>query len=207
MEQQNASQFIEFAQEGWVTSISTIRSKYVYEFVNSGVYSWVYANSEKKLVKIIRYKQDANEMAQANEMAHANEMAQFIEKRNREAFFQYKAAQFGLAPKVYTHGFIPGKKGNPFIDFGYYYIIMDDLLPIEWGRVFADDIPHDAREFIEELVTNAHLYNDVDPLHHLFRHNKTGQLNIIDFRHFNECGFNLLTCIRLMEKALNIALE
>jgi hypothetical protein len=93
---------------------------------------------------------------------------------------------------------------------------MDDLLPAEWTRVFADDIPHDSREFIEELVTNAHLYNDVDPLHHLFRHNKTGQLNMIDFRHFNECASNecapnlqstQVTCIKLMEKALNIALE
>ena len=146
-----------------------------YEFLNSGATSWVYVKRDgSKVVKIIRGSSFIPD-------------EQFIAKAKKEVKYQKAAAEVGLAPQIYHHGFI--KKENSFYDKNepYYYIEMDNLSEATgWNPIFASQAPELFCKFIRDLVVKVGIINVEDPQLHFFYNGS--ELRMIDFDRCIECA-------------------
>ena len=152
-----------------------------YEFLNAGATALVYYNqASNRVVKIIRgseYKSNDT----------------FIQESQKEALFQEKAAKFGLAPKVFHHGFIEKKDSFLYPDdkIPYYYILMEYLSQDNgWKQVYAIDKPELFCKFISDLVDKVGIINTQDPHAHFFYNKRQDKLLMIDYDRCVDCCVN-----------------
>ena len=182
------------SKKKWIIIKSdNIRSD-TYEFLNAGATSLVYFNKEKnRVVKIIRgseYKSNDT----------------FIQESQKEVSFQKKAARFGLAPKVFHHGFVKKQKSFLYPDdiIPYYYIVMEYLDQDNgWEQTFADDKPELFCKFISDLVDKVGIINIVDPQTHFYYNEKENKLLMIDYDRCMSC-INKQQCKIDMAKAMGM---
>jgi hypothetical protein len=183
------------AKKKWLLISPTAIREDTFEFINSGATAFVYANkSSNRIVKIIRgsaYKTEKD----------------FINECLKEITYQQNAAKYGLAPRVYHHGFVD-KTNSPFYDYElpYYYVIMDYLSEDSgWNQIFADNDPPLFCEYINNLVDKVGLINIKDPYAHFFTNGK--KLMMIDYGNCIECAGTASTkkeCKESMAKTLGI---
>ena len=160
------------AKKKWfIVKPANIRSD-TYEFLNSGATSLVYYNkASNRVVKIIRgseYTSNDN----------------LIKKSQKEVAYQSRAADFGLAPKVFHHGFIETNDSflYPDVKIPYYYILMESLSEDNgWEQVYATQNPQLFCKFINDLVDKVGIINTEDPHAHFFYNKRQDKLLMIDY--------------------------
>lgn len=182
------------AKKKWIIiKPANIRSD-TYEFLNSGATALVYFNkATNRVVKIIR-----------GSAYSSNDT--FIQKCEKEVAYQSRAADFGLAPKVFHYGFI--EKNDSFLypddKLPYYYIVMEYLAEADgWNQIYADNSPELFCRFISDLVDKAGIINVEDPYVHFFYNERKKKLLMIDYDRCIECD-NKKQCKIDMANALGI---
>ena len=167
------------AKKKWfIVKPANIRSD-TYEFLNSGATSLVYFNkASNRVVKIIRGSEYSSNDG-------------LIQKCKKEVAYQSRAADFGLAPKVFHHGFI--EKNDSFLypddKIPYYYILMESLSENNgWEQVYASDKPELFCKFINDLVDKVGIINIEDPHAHFFYNERQDKLLMIDYDRCVDCS-------------------
>jgi hypothetical protein len=182
------------AKKKWfIVKPANIRSD-TYEFLNSGATSLVYYNkASNRVVKIIRgseYTSNDN----------------LIKKSQKEVAYQSRAADFGLAPKVFHHGFIETSDSflYPDVKIPYYYILMESLSEDNgWEQEYATQNPELFCKFINDLVDKVGIINIEDPHAHFFYNKRQDKLLMIDYDRCIDCS-DKNQCKIDMAKALGI---
>jgi hypothetical protein len=150
-----------------------------YEFLNSGATSLVYYNkASNRVVKIIRGSEYSSNDS-------------LIKKSQKEVAYQSRAADFGLAPKVFHHGFIETNDSflYPDVKIPYYYILMESLSEDNgWEQEYATQNPQLFCKFINDLVDKVGIINTEDPHAHFFYNKRQDKLLMIDYDRCVDCS-------------------
>lgn len=166
-----------------------------YEFLNSGATALVYFNKiTNRVVKIIKGSEYTSNDT-------------FIQKCEKEVSYQSRSADFGLAPKIFHHGFI--EKNDSFLypdnKLPYYYIVMEYLSKNDgWKQIYASDNTRLFCKFITDLVDKVGIINIEDPYVHFFYNKIQKKLVMIDYDRCIEC-IDKNQCKIDMAKALEIS--
>jgi len=167
------------AKKKWFIVKPANKRSDTYEFLNSGATSLVYYNNaSNRVVKIIRGSEYTSNDS-------------LIKKCEKEVAYQSRAADFGLAPKVFHHGFI--EKNDSFLypddKIPYYYILMESLSENNgWEQVYATENPELFCKFINDLVDKVGIINTEDPHAHFFYNERKDKLLMIDYDRCIDCS-------------------
>lgn len=182
------------AKKKWFIVKPANKRSDTYEFLNSGATSLVYFNkASNRVVKIIRGSE-----------SYSNDT--FIQKCEKEVTYQSRAADVGLAPKVFHHRFI--EKNDSFLypddKIPYYYILMENLSENNgWEQAYATENQELFCKFINDLVDKVGIINIEDPHAHFFYNEKKDKLLMIDYDRCVDCS-DKPQCKLDMAKALGI---
>lgn len=167
------------AKKKWFIVKPANKRSDTYEFLNAGAVSIVYFNkASNRVVKIIRgSKYSSNDT--------------FIQNCEKEVAYQSRAADFGLAPKVFHHGFI--EKNDSFLypddKIPYYYIVMEYLSEDNgWEHFHPDDNQLLSCKFINDLVDKVGIINIEDPVLHFYYNKFQNRLVMIDYDRCVDCS-------------------
>ena len=167
------------AKEKWFSVKPANKRPDTYEFLNSGATSLVYYNkASNRVVKLIRGSEYTSNDT-------------LIKKCEKEVSYQSRAADFGLAPKVFHHGFIEKKDSflYPHDKISYYYIVMEYLAEDDgWNQMHAENNPELFCKFINDLVDKVGIINTEDPHAHFFYNKTTQKLLMIDYERCIDCA-------------------
>ena len=183
------------AKKKWFVVKPANKRSDTYEFLNSGATSLVYYNkASNRVVKIIRGSEYTSNDS-------------LIIKSQKEVAYQSKAADFGLAPKVFHHGFIEKNDSflYPDVKIPYYYILMESLSEDNgWEQVYATENPELFCKFINDLVDKVGIINTEDPHAHFFYNKRQDKLLMIDYDRCVDCS-DKKQCKIDMAKSLGIS--